>query len=274
MLSRTSTAAEGSSIRQRWTGRCALQEMGKRQNPMKKTALTLIAIAILSILTQASPVTSLNNKEYICGTTSVYGIDGYALNLSLSVKQSVFTANSTIIYVTLQVFEPFSARGNIVNEDDYSISRNTLGYYLVSGVVVDYDRVELIDTLWLNWGDSENSSHIEEEKSLYSQIFWANFTKSYNVYFGTAVIPKFSDGEHNATVWVRAEQDQITTYIPFWIAFSQTIALGMSQTPFPEPTNPTSSQTANFPATLIFVALLGTASVIVGLLVHFKKPKP
>ncbi len=78
-------------------------------------------------------------------------------------------------------------------------------------------------------------------------------SKSSNTYFGAVTLPKLTEGVHNATVWVRAEQDQVTTYIPFWIAFSQTIVLN---NPTPSPTVP------EFPLTVSLIAVLVAASLL------------
>jgi hypothetical protein len=184
---------------------------------------------------------------------SVYGIDGYGVNVSLIIEQPIFTANSTVVSYSLKILEPFSARGIIVNESDYFVTRKTLDFYFTSGIVVDYDRSRLIDTLWLNWGDSSNSTHVNEETSLYKQIYWVNLSKSDDVYFGSVTLPNMSEGIHNGTIWVRAEQDQVTTYIPFWIAFSKIISFN---NPNPSPSVPEFPITVSLFAVLVAVSLL------------------
>ncbi len=227
--------------------------------------MVIVAAAlILALSTQTSLAHSLDPTEFTHGDTAVYGIDGYAPNLTISLDQPIFTANSTIISFTIEILEPFSARGTVVNQSDYYVYRKSLDFYLTSGIVTDYDRTRLIDTLWLNWGNSLNETHVQEEKTLYSQIYWVNLTKSDNRYFGTAILPKLS-ANVNATIWVRAEQDQVTTYIPFWLAVGKTTLLSstpltptplttptstLSPTPSPSPTqtptlDPTLSPTQN-----------------------------
>jgi hypothetical protein len=220
----------------------------------------IVLAILLSISIQVNPVDSLNNKEYSTGDISVYGIDGYGANVSFTIEQPIFTANSTIVSYTLKILEPFSARGNIVNGSDYFVTRKTLDFYLTSGVVVDYDRSRLVNTLWLNWGDSSNSTYVKEENSLYKQNYWVNISKSDETYFGSVTLPNLSEGNHNATIWVRAEQDQVTTYIPFWIAFSKIIELN---NPVPTPTVP------EIPNITALIAVLAAAS----LLVAFSKKK-
>ena len=195
----------------------------------------LVLAVLLAISIQVNPVDALNSKEYLAGNVSVYGIDGYGVNVSLTIEQPIFTANSTTIAYSLKIYEPFSARDNIVKGSDYSVTRKTLSFYLTSGVAVDYDRSRVIDILWLNWGDSSNNTYAKEENSLYKQIYWVNISRSDETYFGSVTLPNLSEGNHNATIWVRAEQDQVTTFIPFWIAVSQTIELN---NPAPTPTVP------------------------------------
>jgi hypothetical protein len=166
---------------------------------------------------------ALNSKEFNFGDVSVYGLGGEGVNLTITVGQPIFTSNSTIIFFTLTILEPFSAQGETVKPSDYFVNRETLDVYLLSGVLLDYNRSRLIDTLWVNWGNSLNATHVQEEKILYSQMHRVNFTKLNNSYFGTSTLPKLSEGSHNATIWVRAEHDEVTTYIPFWSAFSKTI---------------------------------------------------
>jgi hypothetical protein len=222
-------------------------------------ALVIALILILAMSFSINSAYSLNSKEFIFGDASGYGIDGYGVDLTIAEGQPIFTLNSTIISFTLNILEPFSARGTTVNQSDYFVNRKTLDFYLISGVVVDYDRSRLIDTLWINWGNSLNATHVQEEKILYSQIYWVNFTKSGNSYFGTATLPKLSGGPHNATIWVRAEQDQVTTYIPFWSVFSKSmIVTNPVSTPTPTPSVPEFSWLMILPLFLstIFIAVL------------------
>jgi hypothetical protein len=110
-----------------------------------------------------------------------------------------------------------------VAPSDYFLYRKSLDYYLTSDVILDYDKARAIDTLWINWGNSRNKTHIEETKELFRHTYGADFTKSDSTYYGKAVLPELSEGSHNVTVWVEAELDQVTTSIPLWAAFSKTI---------------------------------------------------
>ncbi len=198
---------------------------------MKKTvpsATLIMVLSLLVVIIQICPAYSLNSREFTYGDTSVYGIDGYAPNLTISLDPPVFTASSTSISFTLKILEPFSARGTVVNQSDYYVCRKSLDFYLISGILLDCDRPKLIDTLWLNWGNSLNETHVQMERALYSQTYWVNFTKSGNTYFGSATLPELSEEVHNVTIWVRAEQDQVTTYVPFWLAVSNMKPLSSS----------------------------------------------
>ena len=90
-------------------------------------------------------------------------------------------------------------------------------------------------------------------------MYWVNFTKSGNSYFGTATLPKLTEGSHNATILVRAEQDQVTTYIPFWSAFSKTITLTNQVSTPPTPTVPEFSLMILLP---LFLSTLFSAVLI------------
>ena len=201
--------------------------------------LTLIILMSCLIFMIVKPTNALNSTPFLFDSTTVYGIDGYGVNLTVTINEPVFQSNSTLLSFRLQVLEPFNARGIIVNSTDYYVSRKTLDFYFIAGVLVDYDRSSLIDTLWINWADTSNATYAKEETKLYSQNVWVNMTKLNDSYMGTAVLPKLQ-GTHNATLWIRAEQDQVTTYIPFWIAFPKTIQLN-NQAVSPSPTVPESS---------------------------------
>lgn len=206
----------------------------------KSKILTLVLILLLfsslgSLL--GKPAKALNSTPFVFDSTSVYGIDGYGVNLTISINEPVFQTNSTILSFRLEVLEQFSARGILVNPTDYDISSKSLNFYLKAGVLVDYDRSTLIDILWSNWADTSNATYAKEEEKLYSQNIWVNMTKLDGSYSGTAVLPKL-EGNHNATLWMRAEQDQVTTYIPFWAAFPKTITLNNQAFLSPSPTIP------------------------------------
>jgi hypothetical protein len=200
-------------------------------------AIVAALLLFVACTTVATTTYALNTKETVENNISVFGIDGYPVNLTISIDSLVFTGNETLLTFTLTIKEPFSARGTTINPYDYYVSRETLDVYLSGGVLVDFDRDRAINTLWANWADTQNSTYVQEEHAIYAQKHIANFTKSGNAYIGTTTLPALPAGAHNATVWVKAEQDQVTTYIPFWAAFTQTINVIQEQplpTPIPE----------------------------------------
>ena len=115
--------------------------------------------------------------------------------------------------------------GNTVNASQYLVkpSQNLFDCYLCSGFILDYDRARVIDTLWINWVNSANETHVNEYNSLLPHRYDATLSQSGDTYYGNAVLPELSEGAHNLTAWVRAEQNYLSTDTPFWAAFSQTI---------------------------------------------------
>jgi hypothetical protein len=219
--------------------------------------LTLAIIMSCLYVLMVKPANALNSTLFLFDSTSVYGIDGYGVNLTCIINEPVFQTNSTIMSFKLQVLEPFNARGILVNPTDYDISRKSLNFYLKAGVLVDYDRSALIDILWSNWGDTSNATYVKEENKLYFQNIWANMTKLDDSYIGTAVLPTLQ-GNHNATFWIRAEQDQVTTSIPFWAAFPRSITIN-NQAVSPSPTIPELSWLAILP---LLVGLFSVAVML------------
>ena len=223
----------------------------------KNEILTLLLILLLFISLgglMSKSANALNSTPFVFDSTTIYGIDGYGVNLTISINEPIFQTNSAILSFRLLVLEPFNARGIIVNPTDYDISSKSLNFYLKAGVLVDYDRSTLIDILWSNWADSSNATYVKEEEKLYSQNIWVNMTKLDGSYFGSAVLPKL-EGNHNATLWIRAEQDQVTTYIPFWAAFPKTITLN-DQIISPSPTVPEFSWLTTLPLLLAIPIVL------------------
>jgi hypothetical protein len=195
------------------------------------SALTLSLTLLFSMgamTLQAGYCMPLSPNEHVYGDTVVYSIRG--VNVTLTADPPENKAYNSTVAFTLEVLESFLVGGDPVNPDDYFVSRKSLGFYLISGVILDYDRARAINTLWIYWGDSLNKTHVEETKSLYPHIYGGFSSKSGGTYFGGAVLPELSQGVHNLTVWVRAEWDQVTTYIPLWAAFSKTITFTIDTT--------------------------------------------
>ena len=159
----------------------------------------------------------LSSDLHVYDDTAVYDRDGRGVNVTITLDSPENKANYSTLAFTLKVAPYYGY------PSDYSVSRESLGFYLIYGVILDYDRARVIDTLWINWGDSRNKTHVEEERLLFLRSHDAVLSKSGDTYYGSAVLPELSEGSHNLTVWVRAEHDEVTWYIPLWAAFSKTI---------------------------------------------------
>jgi hypothetical protein len=192
----------------------------------KVSALTLSLVLLLSMslalyVEYGKP---LSPNEHLYGDTAVYDIYGRGVNITITVGKPENKAYNSTVAFTLKVLEPYTAGGYSVNPNEYVVANYSFpdGYF-ISGVALDYDRARAINALWIYWADSRNKTHVEEAKSFYSHSYGGISSKSGSTYFGDAVLPELSEGAHNLTVWVRAQVNQITTYIPFWAAFSKTI---------------------------------------------------
>ncbi len=143
------------------------------------------------------------------------------MNVTITVDKPENKANNSTVPFTLKVVDPFAAHGYTVNPNEYVVEDPSFpDCYLVTGVILDYDRARVIDAAWINWGTSIN---YEEEGLLFRLSHEPEYSKSEGTYYGTAILPELSEGSHNLTVWVRAQLDQVTTFIPFWAAFSKII---------------------------------------------------
>jgi hypothetical protein len=185
-----------------------------------------VAVFLLSALVISLPMESvmaLSSVQHVYGDTVVYSRSGTGLNVSLTVTSPENKARDSIVNFTLKIHEHLLNWGKLVDPSRYHVDQVTLDYYLISGVILNYDRARAIDALWIYWGDSRNKTHVEEAKSLYSNIYGGFTSKLEDTYFGGAVLPELSQGVHNLTVFVRAEYNQVTTYDPLWIAFSKTL---------------------------------------------------
>jgi hypothetical protein len=193
----------------------------------KASALTMILALLLSMgamTLQVRYCMPLSHDVHVYDDTDVYDIYGRGANVTLTVDKPENKAYNSTVTFTLKILEPYTAGGYSVSPNEYVVANYSFpdGYF-ISGVVLDYDRARAIDALWVFWADSRNKTHVEEAKSFYSHSYGGISSKSGSTYFGDAVLPELSEGSHNLTVWVRAQVNQITTYIPFWAAFSKTI---------------------------------------------------
>jgi hypothetical protein len=194
----------------------------------KTSALTMILAILLSMGAMTFNVEHcmpLSPDVYIYDDTDVYDLGGKGANVTITVDKPENKAYDSTVTFILRVLEPYGASGYSVKPNEYVLEHPSFpDCYLTTGVVLDYDRARAIDALWVNWGDSRNKTYVEEAKSLYSHSYGGFSSKSGSTYFGGAVLPELSEGSHNLTVWVMAQIDQITYSIPFWAAFSKTIA--------------------------------------------------
>jgi len=193
---------------------------------MKTTFFLAISALFLFALALSFPTknaNALSAVEHVYEDTVVFSRMGTGLNVSLTTNPAENKVHESVVSIALRIREPFSNWDDLVYPDGYHVNPVTLDYYLVSGILLDYDVARAIDALWICWGDSGNKTHVEEERSVNLHIYDVEFSKSEGTYFGAAVLPELSQGVHNLTAWVRAEFNQVTTYDPLWIAFSKTI---------------------------------------------------
>ncbi|HEX9262489.1 MAG TPA: hypothetical protein VF893_08185 [Candidatus Bathyarchaeia archaeon] len=193
---------------------------------MRKAAVALAIAALLSTLVVSlhmGKAIALSSKENLYSDTVVYSRSGIGVNVSLTPNAPENKERNSSVAFTLRILESYSNWDDLVDPSSYHVGQVTLDYYLISGVIVDYDMARAIDALWIYWGDSLNKTQVEEEKSVYHHIYHASFSKSGDTYVGSAILPELSQGTHNLTVWVRAEYNQVTTYDPLWTAFSKTV---------------------------------------------------
>jgi hypothetical protein len=196
---------------------------------MRKTVVTVtLVLGLLALVggsaLQAANCMPLSPIEHVYDNIVVYSLNGRGINVTITVNPPENKAHNSSVSFTLKILEPYlRGGGNSVNPGDYFLSQETLDAYLISGVILDYDRVKIIDPLWIYWGQTENATYREEERALFLSSQDVVFSKSEGTYFGNAILPKLSEGMHNLTVWVRAEFNQVTTYDPLWAAISKTI---------------------------------------------------
>jgi hypothetical protein len=133
--------------------------------------------------------------------------------------------NNVTVAFTLKIFSSIETpAGNVVNSTQYLTehSQNLFDCYLSSGFILDYDRAKIIDTLWLSWSKSGNETYEKEYNELLLHSYDSILSQTADSYYGNTVLPKLSEGAHNLTVWVRAEQNYLSWDNPIWAAFSDT----------------------------------------------------
>jgi hypothetical protein len=211
-----------------------LETFMKNKHPTIIVAVLLTIASLAFANLQAGNCMPLPANAYInANDTEVYTITGRNLNVSIKLQTPNYKSYNSTVDFSLSVLDSFfvpSTGSDLIHSDDYSLSRVTLDAYLISGVVLDYDRSKIINPIWVSWGNAHNASYLEEERLLFTNSHDVLFSKNGSTYFGSTTLPELSEGTHNLTVWVRAEHDEITTYIPLWAAISKTISFTINST--------------------------------------------
>jgi len=198
----------------------------------KKTLLTaaFILMFLLLALAGTSQADFWSPNFSVYGNTTIYGTDTNAtITIDLPAENK---ANNVTVAFTLKIFSSIEApAGNVVNSTQYLTehSQNLFDCYLSSGFILDYDRAKIIDTLWLNWGKL-GETYEKEYNELLLHSYDSILSQTADSYYGSTVLPELSEGGHNLTVWVRAEQNYLSFDNPIWVAFSDTITFNIDAT--------------------------------------------
>jgi len=197
----------------------------------KAVSATALILAILfSGLARTSQADFWSPNFSVYGNTAIYGTN---TNVTVAIELPENKANNVTVAFTLKIFSSIEApAGNVVNSTQYLTehSQNLFDCYLSSGFILDYDRVRIIDTLWLSWSKSGNETYEKEYNSLLLHSYDAVLFQSVDSYYGNTVLPELSEGAHNLTVWVRAEQNYLSWDNPIWAAFSDTLTFNIDST--------------------------------------------
>jgi hypothetical protein len=164
----------------------------------------------------------------IYDNTTIYGADA---NITITVNLQESKSNNVTADFLLKIYSSIKApAGNMVNPTQYLTQRsqNLFDCYLYSGFILDYDRKKIIDAVWLNWGKLGEA--YDEYTELLPQSHDAILSRKPDSYCGTTNLYKLSEGVHNLTVWVRAEQNYLSFDNPIWAAFPDTITFNIDTT--------------------------------------------
>jgi hypothetical protein len=198
---------------------------------LRKTisATALILAILFSALARTSQADFWSPNFSVYGNTTIYGTN---TNVTIAIDLPENKANNVTVAFTLKIFSPIEApAGNVVNSTQYLTehSQNLFDCYLSSGFILDYDRAKIIDTLWLSWCKL-GETYEKEYKELLLHSYDAVLSQTADSYYGNTVLPELSEGTHNLTVWVRAEQNYLSFDNPIWAAFSDTITFNIDTT--------------------------------------------
>jgi hypothetical protein len=197
----------------------------------KAVSATALILAILfSVLARTSQADFWSPNFSVYGNTTIYGTN---TNVTIAIDLPENKANNVTVAFTLKIFSSIEApAGNVVNSTQYLTehSQNLFDCYLSSGFILDYDRVRIIDTLWLSWSKSGNETYEKEYNELLLHNYDAVLSQTADSYYGNTVLPELSEGAHNLTVWVRAEQNYLSWDNPIWAAFSDTLTFNIDTT--------------------------------------------
>jgi hypothetical protein len=187
---------------------------------MKRAFAFSLILALLSSVLAGTLSCRLGLFDFVVyGETAVYGTDDNVAITIVSPEDKV--KNNVTVVFELQAPEGYALSPQATTLFDK---------YLRCGCVLDYDRARVVDTLWVNWNNSGNKTHLEEYNSLSPQNYEGFFAQSNVSYVGEVVLPVLSEGIYNFTVWVRAEQNYLSFGKRLWAAFSETYVFTVDDT--------------------------------------------
>jgi hypothetical protein len=165
--------------------------------------------------------------------TTTYHLEGINPNVTLTIDSIETKLNSTSISYTLKILAPaIGERGEPINSSDYYTSNPpVLRYYLYSGAAIDFDRNVTLNAVWVDWLAASGTQIEADNNALGDHAYIIHLSHTGSTYFGTVVMPKLSEGEHNVTAWVKANQNYISYAVPWWAAFSKTVTFNVDTTP-------------------------------------------
>jgi hypothetical protein len=171
---------------------------------MKRKALALILIMVISASTVAGPLLIQNGPrafivqaEISNDNTVIYGDTNANVTIQ-SPENKTYNENNVTLAFTIESDLPLAE----------IIRGSGLPLFLRHGVVLDYDtsKLDTIINSYQYWNLPDNVP--------------ATLSASGNRYVGNATLTDLSQGPHNITVWIRADQSMISYSIYRWAIFS------------------------------------------------------